>query len=56
MLVKILKGKLHRATVTDAKLHYPGRIEIDSALMEAAEKFKPRIVVPDENNNIKDTA
>lgn len=36
MFVKILKGKLHRANVTDARLHYPGSIEIDSALMEAA--------------------
>jgi aspartate 1-decarboxylase len=36
MLVKVLKSKLHRATVTDAKLHYPGSIAIDSALMEAA--------------------
>jgi aspartate 1-decarboxylase len=36
MFVKILKGKLHRATVTGAKLHYPGSIEIDSALMDAA--------------------
>ena len=36
MLVKILKGKLHRATVTETKLHYPGSIAIDSALMEAA--------------------
>jgi aspartate 1-decarboxylase len=36
MLVKILKSKLHRATVTDAKLHYVGSIYIDSVLMEAA--------------------
>lgn len=36
MFVKLLKSKLHRATVTDAKLHYPGSIEIDSTLMEAA--------------------
>ena len=36
MFVKLLKGKLHRATVTDAKLHYPGSIEIDSTLMEAS--------------------
>ena len=36
MLVKILKSKLHRATVTDTKLHYSGSIEIDSVLMEAA--------------------
>jgi len=36
MFVKILKSKLHRATVTETKLHYPGSISIDSALMEAA--------------------
>lgn len=36
MFVKILKSKLHRAMVTDTKLHYPGSIEIDSALMEAS--------------------
>ncbi len=36
MFLKILKSKLHRATVTDTKLHYPGSIAIDSALMEAA--------------------
>ena len=36
MFVKLLKSKLHRATVTDAKLHYVGSIYIDSVLMEAA--------------------
>jgi aspartate 1-decarboxylase len=36
MYVKILKSKLHRATVTDTKLHYPGSIAIDPVLMEAA--------------------
>ena len=36
MLIKILKSKIHRATVTETKLHYPGSIAIDSALMEAA--------------------
>jgi aspartate 1-decarboxylase len=35
MLVKILKSKLHRGRVTEAKLHYPGSIAIDSALIEA---------------------
>ncbi len=35
MLVKILKSKLHRATVTSTKLHYAGSIAIDSELMEA---------------------
>ncbi len=36
MLVKILKSKLHRAMVTETKLHYAGSIAIDSTLMEAA--------------------
>ena len=36
MFVKILKSKLHRARVTETKLHYPGSIAIDSKLMEAA--------------------
>jgi aspartate 1-decarboxylase len=33
----MLKSKLHRATVTEAKLHYLGSIEIDSELMQAAD-------------------
>jgi aspartate 1-decarboxylase len=36
MLIKVLKSKLHRARVTDVKLHYPGSIEIDENLMWAA--------------------
>ena len=36
MFVKMLKSKLHRATVTDAKLHYAGSMAIDAVLMEAA--------------------
>ena len=36
MLIKVLKSKLHRAHVTDAKLDYPGSIEIDENLMWAA--------------------
>jgi len=36
MIVKVLKSKLHRAVVTDAKLDYPGSIAIDSELIEAA--------------------
>ena len=35
MFVKLLKSKLHRATVTETKLHYAGSIAIDSTLMEA---------------------
>lgn len=36
MLIKVLKSKIHRATVTDAIVDYPGSIGIDSVLMEAA--------------------
>ena len=36
MFVKLLKSKLHCATVTATKLRYPGSIAIDSALMKAA--------------------
>lgn len=33
----MLKSKIHRATVTDADLHYVGSITIDEELMEAAD-------------------
>ncbi len=33
----MLKSKLHRATVTDANLHYEGSITIDRLLMDAAD-------------------
>lgn len=36
MLIKALKGKIHRATVTDTKIDYPGSIGIDTDLLEAA--------------------
>lgn len=33
----MLKGKVHRATVTDANLHYEGSVTLDPTLMEAAD-------------------
>jgi len=36
MLLTFLKSKIHRATVTQADLHYEGSISIDKTLMEAA--------------------
>jgi aspartate 1-decarboxylase len=36
MLVKMMKAKIHRATVTRADLQYEGSIAIDETLMEAA--------------------
>lgn len=36
MILNLLKSKIHRATVTEADLHYIGSITIDEDLMEAA--------------------
>jgi aspartate 1-decarboxylase len=36
MQYNMLAGKIHRATVTDANLHYEGSITIDQDLLEAA--------------------
>ncbi len=37
MNVEVLKSKLHRATVTDADLHYEGSISLGRELIEAAQ-------------------
>ena len=34
MELTLLKGKIHRATVTQCDLHYEGSISVDSALLE----------------------
>ncbi|MRJ06852.1 MAG: aspartate 1-decarboxylase [Epsilonproteobacteria bacterium] len=36
MVIEMLYSKIHRATVTDANLHYVGSITIDQKLMEEA--------------------
>lgn len=48
MLRTILKSKIHRATVTDADLHYEGSISIDTHLLEAAD------ILPHEHVHIWD--
>ena len=37
MLRTMLKGKIHRATVTQADLHYVGSVTVDLDLLEAAD-------------------
>ncbi len=37
MMRRMLKSKIHRATVTDADIAYEGSITIDRALMDAAD-------------------
>jgi len=36
MLLTMMKGKIHRAVVTQADLHYEGSISIDQDLLDAA--------------------
>lgn len=36
MLIEMLKGKIHRARVTQAELNYVGSVTIDRTLMEVA--------------------
>jgi aspartate 1-decarboxylase len=36
MLLTMLKAKIHRATVTQADLHYVGSVTIDSQLLDAS--------------------
>ena len=36
MLIEILKGKIHRATVTEANLDYVGSLTLDENLMIAS--------------------
>lgn len=51
MLIQILKSKIHRATVTEARLDYIGSITIDSELMEAAGIMEGERVYIVNNNN-----
>lgn len=51
MLLTLCKSKLHRATVTQAELHYEGSITIDAALLAAAGILPfERVQVVDVNN------
>ena len=51
MLRTMLKSKIHRATVTQADLHYVGSCTIDADLMEAAEILEgEQIDIVDINN------
>jgi aspartate 1-decarboxylase len=36
MEIEILKSKIHRATITEANLHYVGSLTLDEDLMDAA--------------------
>jgi aspartate 1-decarboxylase len=44
MLRTMLKSKIHRATVTEANLHYVGSVTIDTELMAAADLLPGELV------------
>lgn len=55
-MLEMLKGKIHRATVTQAELNYVGSITVDEALLEAAgilEYEKVQIVDIDNGNRFE---
>ena len=50
----MMKSKIHRATVTDANLHYQGSVTLDPLLMEAADILEnERIDVLDVTNGAR---
>lgn len=51
MLLNMFKGKIHRATVTEANLNYVGSITIDSKLLEASGILPGERVQIVNNNN-----
>ncbi|WP_116070313.1 aspartate 1-decarboxylase [Asanoa ferruginea] len=54
MFRSMMKSKIHRATVTQADLHYVGSITIDADLMEAADLLPgERVDVLDVNNGAR---
>ena len=49
-----MKSKIHRATVTDANLHYVGSITIDRDLMDAADLLEyEQVAVVDVDNGAR---
>src|SRR5690606_3531375 len=51
---RMMKSKIHRATVTDADLHYVGSITIDRDLMDAADLVEyEQVAVVDVDNGAR---
>lgn len=45
MLRRMCRAKIHRATITTSNIDYEGSIEIDQALMEAADIYEHEMVL-----------
>lgn len=51
---RLMKSKIHRATVTDADLHYVGSVTIDRDLMEAADLIEyEQVAIVDIDNGAR---
>ncbi|MFA5863238.1 MAG: aspartate 1-decarboxylase [Phycisphaerae bacterium] len=56
MFLKLMKSKIHRATVTEANLNYVGSITIDRDLMEAVDLLpNEAVMVANLNNGTRHT-
>ena len=54
MMRIMMKSKIHRATVTQADLHYVGSVTLDAALMEAADLLEgEQVAIVDINNGAR---
>ena len=54
MYLTMLKGKIHRATVTQAELDYVGSITVDSALLDASGILEyEKVQIVDINNGAR---
>jgi aspartate 1-decarboxylase len=50
----MMKSKIHRATVTDANLHYQGSVTVDPVLLEAADILEhERVEIYDVTNGAR---
>jgi aspartate 1-decarboxylase len=50
----MMKSKIHRATVTQADLHYVGSVTLDAALMEASDLLEgEQVVIVDITNGAR---
>lgn len=54
MFRTMLKSKIHRATVTQADLHYVGSVTVDAELMEAADLYEgEQVAIVDVTNGAR---
>ena len=51
MYIEVMKSKIHRATVTQAELHYVGSVTVDEDLLDAANMVEnEKVTIVNVNN------